>query len=25
VALDAAQREAELQKAKKDQDYFCNP
>jgi len=25
VALDAAQREAYLQKAKKDQDYFCNP
>lgn len=25
VALDAGQREAELQKAKKDQDYFCNP
>ncbi len=25
VALDAQQREAELQKARKDQDYFCNP
>ncbi len=25
VTLDAQQREAELQKAKKDQDYFCNP
>ena len=25
VVLDAQQREAELQKAKKDQDYFCNP
>lgn len=25
VALDAEQRAAELQKAMKDQDYFCNP
>ncbi len=25
VALDAEQRQAELQKAQKDQDYFCNP
>ena len=25
VVLDAQQREAELQRAKKDQDYFCNP
>lgn len=25
VALDPQQREAELQKAKKDQDYYCNP
>lgn len=25
VTLDASQREIELQKAKKDQDYFCNP
>lgn len=25
VALDAPQREAELKKAQKDQDYFCNP
>jgi hypothetical protein len=25
VALDAQQREAELQRARKDQDYFCNP
>ncbi|MFO1372526.1 MAG: DUF4124 domain-containing protein [Candidatus Competibacteraceae bacterium] len=25
IALDAQQREAELQKARKDQDYFCNP
>lgn len=25
AALDAAQREAELKKAQKDQDYFCNP
>lgn len=25
VALDAQQREAELQRAKKDQDYYCNP
>ncbi len=25
VTLDAAQREAELQKAKKDQEYYCNP
>ena len=25
VALDAEQRAAELQKAQKDQDYFCNP
>ena len=25
VTLDAQQREAELQKARKDLDYFCNP
>lgn len=25
VVLDPQQREAELQRAKKDQDYFCNP
>ena len=25
VTLEGEQREAELQKAKKDQDYFCNP
>lgn len=25
VALDAEQRAVELQKAEKDQDYFCNP
>lgn len=25
VALDVEQRAAELQKAQKDQDYFCNP
>ena len=25
VALDPQQREAELKKAQKDQDYFCNP
>lgn len=25
VALDAGQREAELKKAEKDQNYFCNP
>jgi hypothetical protein len=25
VVLDAEQRAAELQKAQKDQDYFCNP
>jgi hypothetical protein len=25
VALDVQQREAELKKAQKDQDYFCNP
>ena len=25
IALDAQQREAELKKAQKDQDYFCNP
>lgn len=25
VALDAEQRAAELKKAQKDQDYFCNP
>ena len=25
VTLDAQQRAAELQKARKDQDYFCNP
>lgn len=25
VALDPAAREAELKKAQKDQDYFCNP
>ena len=25
MALDAEQRAAELKKAQKDQDYFCNP